>query len=105
LARGTTDERGYGKAHQRERRRLAALVRSGRATCARCGVAIGPEDEPCLRCGRIKCGGTTNWDLGHDDDRTIYRGVEHSCCNRRAQKTRRQRHYWSRDWLPPGFDR
>lgn len=66
----STTERGYGSAHQQERRRWSPLVASGQATCWRCGRLIRPGSP---------------WDLGHDDhDRTIYRGPEHRACNRRA---------------------
>jgi hypothetical protein len=78
----TTAERGYGRAHQQRRAQLAPIVRSGRATCWRCGKQIG-ANEP--------------WDLGHDDhDRSIYRGPECRRCNRgtmkRASHSRRRRH-------------
>lgn len=65
---GSSAERGYGTAHQRLRRQLMAKWRPG---------------DPCARCGRPM------WDkkaidLGHTDDRTGYRGLEHSFCNRKA---------------------
>jgi hypothetical protein len=62
--RPTTSERGYGFQHQRTRRLVEAVVRSGEARCARCGGRIAPG-EP--------------FDLGHDDhDRTRYSGAEHA---------------------------
>lgn len=66
--KGSTTQRGYGAAHQKMRDRYEPVVRSGRATCWRCGLPI-PADS--------------NWDLGHDDhDRRKYRGPEHVSCNR-----------------------
>lgn len=67
---GSTAARGYGWAHETERRRWAPKVDAGLVDCWRCGQPIEP--------GRP-------WDLGHDDDdRTKYRGPEHRTCNRRA---------------------
>ena len=69
--RGTRQQRGYGRDHDRLRRALAPIVAAGRATCWRCGLPIQPGDP---------------WDLGHDDhDRAITRGPEHAnTCNRSA---------------------
>jgi hypothetical protein len=66
-ARGTTSQRGYGSQHQRLREQVSAVVRSGNAICWRCQQPIDP---------------TAAWDLGHDTDRTKYRGPEHAACNR-----------------------
>lgn len=69
-----TSARGYGGRHQALRKKLAALVASGRAVCWRCGRPILPGMA---------------WDLGHDDlDRSIYRGVECRRCNRSSAATR-----------------
>jgi hypothetical protein len=69
VARGSTHARGYGSAHERERRRWVKRVDAGLATCARCHDPIEP--------GRP-------WDLGHNDTRTGWTGPEHRVCNRRA---------------------
>lgn len=74
--RGTTPQRGYGRAHQRLRERWRPHVESGAVTCWRCRTRISPR-EP--------------WDLGHDDhDRTQYRGPEHRACNRATHSRDRQ---------------
>ncbi len=66
--RGTTAQRGYGSAHQRERAQWEPKVEAGLVSCWRCHKPIQP-DQP--------------WDTGHDDvDRTRYRGPEHVACNR-----------------------
>lgn len=71
-ARPSSAKRGYGRAHQRARARLAPLVATGTVVCARCGELIGAGED---------------WDLGHDDnDRLRYSGPEHARCNR-ATKT------------------
>ena len=68
--KGSTSQRGYGGAHQRERARWAPHVAAGLVACARCGERI-PPGAP--------------WDLGHHDhDRTRYSGPEHRACNRSA---------------------
>lgn len=69
MARASTTERGYGAAHQKERKRWEPIVEAGNATCDRCNTPIEPG---------------TPWDLGHNDDRTGYTGAEHQDCNRRA---------------------
>ena len=68
-ARGTTTTRGYGSTHQALRAKWAAVIATRTVPCARCG-------EP------IPQGG--DFDLGHTDDRTGYRGPEHPGCNRSA---------------------
>ena len=73
-AKGTSTQRGYGAAHQKLRRQIEPLVRSGHAICWRCGLAIPAGSD---------------WDLGHDDeDRTRYRGPEHVKCNRATSARR-----------------
>lgn len=65
---GRTAARGYGGPHQRLRAEWAPYVEAGHVDCWRCRQRIAPGAA---------------WDLGHDDrDRTIYRGPEHSECNR-----------------------
>lgn len=59
--------RGYGHQHRVLRAQLQLVVDAGKAKCWRCG------DE-------VPAG--SHWHLGHDDDdRTIYRGIEHPECN------------------------
>ena len=69
----------YGHRHRRIRASWAAAVASGKATCARCGKPITP-DQP--------------WDLGHQDGAgpNDYTGPEHATCNRAAPGKR---------WDPP----
>lgn len=92
----STAARGYGAAHQAERRRLAPIVAAGQAWCWRCGGWIPPG---------------TPWELGHDDhDRSIYRGPEHLKCNRAAgaRKGNRspvRRLKARREWGPPRRNR
>lgn len=64
----TTTERGYGAAHQRERRKWADIVNAGFAVCSRCDQPIQPG---------------TQWHLDHTDDRTGYLGPAHAVCNLR----------------------
>jgi hypothetical protein len=66
---GSTHARGYGSAHEKQRRAWAPVVARGEATCARCGQPIST---------------TGAWDLGHNDDRTAWTGPEHASCNRKA---------------------
>lgn len=77
---GNTTARGYGTAHQAERKRWAArLKHAGSLPCARCGEPIYDGDE---------------WDLGHTDDRAGYVGPEHRRRCNRADGGRRR-------WDPP----
>jgi uncharacterized C2H2 Zn-finger protein len=67
--RGSTAQRGYGSAHQRKRAELVAAFVPGQP-CARCGRPIARAEDA---------------DLGHTDDRSGYRGLEHAAeCNRAA---------------------
>ena len=68
-ARGTTTQRGYGSAHQREAKAWQRKVATGaRILCWRCNE---PITDP------------TDVHLGHDDnDRSVTRGPEHGrACN------------------------
>jgi len=66
---GSATERGYGVAHQKQRRAWEPKVKRGEAHCARCGQPITLDQA---------------WDLGHNDERTAWTGPEHATCNRRA---------------------
>jgi len=66
---GSRQDRGYGPAHEKQRKAWAPRVRRGEVDCARCKLRIGPHEQ---------------WDLGHTDDRTAWSGPEHVGCNRRA---------------------
>lgn len=105
--------RGYGEGHRKTRTRWRPIVEAGQATCARCMVPVAPPGDICPRCGREVVKGRPQpgycgWDVSHDDvDRTLYTGVEHACCNRRAggrngglTTARKFRvKVWSREWL------
>lgn len=66
-ARGSREDRGYGKGHQAIRADYQVRMDAGhRYQCWRCGVPIDPS----------------HWHLGHDDhDRSRYRGPECVPCN------------------------
>lgn len=77
---GRTTRLGYGTAHQRERRRVAEVVRRGGVRCWRCGRYIAPTEA---------------WDLGHADTWAakplgLYNGPEHRHCSRTAGGWKRQ---------------
>jgi hypothetical protein len=65
-ARPSRQARGYGRDHDRERRRWVGRIRRGGVTCARCGQPIAPDDD---------------WHLDHRDDRAGYLGPSHARCN------------------------
>ena len=58
--------RGYGYAHQKLRAILIAAWQPG---------------DPCSRCGQPMWGPPRRIHLGHTDDKTAYRGLEHERCN------------------------
>lgn len=65
--KGTTNARGYGKAHRDLRTRIGQRqVDRGGATCVLCHEPIRPG---------------TPWHLDHTPDRTGYRGPAHASCN------------------------
>ena len=68
-ARGTRQQRGYDKTHDRLRRHYQTRMDNG-------------ETFNCWRCAQPLTPGAP-WDLGHDDnDRNQHRGPEHTHCNR-----------------------
>jgi hypothetical protein len=68
--RGSRQQRGYDREHDKLRAWWAPRVATGTVTCWRCGERIA-GDEP--------------FDLGHDDqNRELHRGPEHTRCNRAA---------------------
>lgn len=73
MSAGSTTERGYGTAHQRERARLKPIVDAGQAFCAQ---------PVCLMPSRWIQPGTP-WALGHSDDRSHWIGSVHYQCNQR----------------------
>lgn len=92
----TTTERGYGRTHKALREAYALRVARGEVMCWRCGDVIAPG---------------TAWHLGHDDDRTRYRGPEHERCNTAAGARTRNRLRTelptavTTDTMPRGSDR
>jgi hypothetical protein len=69
-------QRGYDRAHLKEREHWAKTVNAGLANCTRCGLPIAPSAP---------------WHLDHSDvDRSRYIGVAHATCNLKAaaQKAR-----------------
>lgn len=69
-ARGNSNQRGYGAAHQRTRTTLDIRVQAGLINCARCGQRIQPGQP---------------WHLDHDDeDKSRYIGPSHARCNTSA---------------------
>jgi hypothetical protein len=68
-AKGLTERRGYGWAHQKLRERVQRAVQAGGVRCARWGKPIAPQQH---------------WDLDHTDDRIGCRGASHRSCNRRT---------------------
>lgn len=89
-----TTERGYGTAHQTERKRWEAQVATGTITCARQGP----------KCTGQPIAPNQAWDLGHTDDRTAWTGPECIPCNRGAGgrngaiATHLKRQTTTRDW-------
>lgn len=87
---GSTEARGYGAAHRRERARWAPIVARGDATCCLCDDPIAPSDA---------------WHLDHQPDRSGYRGVAHATCNlrdgaRRGNRIRGRARAARRAWAP-----
>jgi len=74
-ARGTRQQRGYGKAHDDLRARWKPKVEACTVHC-HAKVCVMPS-------GRLILPGQP-WDLGHTDDRTAWTGPEHASCNRAA---------------------
>ena len=65
-AQASASARGYGYAHQKLRAALLAQWQPG---------------DPCSRCGGPMWGPPRKIHLGHTDDKTAYRGLEHERCN------------------------
>ena len=75
---GVTAQRGYGYRHQQIRRALLAVWQPG---------------DKCTRCHEPMWGPPESIHLGHTDDRSGYRGLEHASCNTAdgARRGNRQR--------------
>jgi hypothetical protein len=72
----STDRRGYGGLHKRERARLAPLVATGTVRCVRCHELIAPGEK---------------WHLDHADvpnahELGIFLGPSHARCNCATKK-------------------
>lgn len=66
-SKGSTNARGYGKAHRDIRERTwARRVQTGTTRCCLCGELIRPGAP---------------WHLDHTPDRQGYRGAAHASCN------------------------
>lgn len=65
-ARGTRQQRGYDRRHERHRAAWAPKVATGTVQCARCGKTINPGQA---------------WHDDHTDDRSGYLGPSHANCN------------------------
>lgn len=83
----TTEQRGYGVPHDRQKDYWRPFVRAGLVVCPYCGEKIvGP------------------FDLGHSDDRRSWIGPTHPECNRReaglktARLRRGRRTVTSQEW-------
>lgn len=77
----TTSQRGYGRTHQQARQTALHHLQAN-------------DGLPCHHCRKPMWFAHAHaLDLDHTDDRTGYRGLAHSSCNRRAgqAKTMRQR--------------
>lgn len=88
---GTTEGRGYGRAHRDLRDALLPYAYG--KPCPKCGTTMHPPTHPAYR----------PLDLGHTEDRKGYTGIEHADCNRSAGATlgnrrRGRRNVRSRDW-------
>lgn len=64
-----TTEKGYGAAHQAERRKWQAKINLGSVPCSRCQEPVTASDP---------------WELDHDDTKQGYLGPAHTTCNRAA---------------------
>jgi hypothetical protein len=98
-----TRMKGYDARHQRVRRSWKLAVDAGEVACWRCGRLIPPGGVgscPAILASGRRCGKNhRTWHLGHDDnDRTVYRGPEHPCCNvgapRRTPPPARRSRIW-----------
>ena len=67
--RGTRQQRGYDRHHDKLRAQWAPQVATGQVNCARCHQPIHPGAP---------------WHLDHTDDRTGYLGPSHQTCNTSA---------------------
>lgn len=69
MPRPSRQQRGYGREHEELRAALLAALVPG-SPCYRCGEPMWPDSQ--------------DIDLGHTEDRSGYRGLEHARCNRAA---------------------
>lgn len=81
-ANGNTNDRGYGAAHQAEKKRWRPIVDAGQAHCTET-ICLEERDG---RTRWIEPG--TPWHLAHADGQQGYRGPAHERCNTSEGATR-----------------
>lgn len=76
---GNTTARGYGSAHQAERKRWEPMVAAGFVRCHAdvCKKVVRSNDPNARLISPYQ-----EWDLGHDYQTGQWRGPEHRECNR-----------------------
>lgn len=91
----TTHERGYGTTHQTERDTWTRKLNAGEIVQCSCQRPDCPHHTG--QCPTMITN-DTDWDLGHNDDRTQWTGPECIPCNRSAGGRNAHQRMTVRDW-------